>query len=233
MLDVTLVDVIATKHGVDPRTYKRSKDIPIDCCFGSAVLKINKGGYLSFGRLYSDHRGIWIELALKLLLVHKPPPLTFFQTRHLKLSNPRVTNKYLDYLFQSCRANGIFYEMDKLHRRTVYPLTPSMAVRFESLDVQIETFIELVEEKCRKLKTGEVSWSPGYKHICLELLYWYMRKDYILDQHTNVRQLITLQHKLSIVYNPQLSVAEVISELQSAHKQRKRIKMMAEDLSLE
>ena len=43
IIDVTLVDVIATKHGVGPRTYKQSKDSPIDCCFGTAVLKINKG----------------------------------------------------------------------------------------------------------------------------------------------------------------------------------------------
>lgn len=108
-----------------------------------------------------------------------------------------------------------------------------MAVRYESIDSYIENFMELAEEKCRKSKTGEVSWSPAYKRICLEPLCRYMRKDYILGQHTNVRQLIILQHKLSIEYNPHLSVTEVIIKLQSIHKQRKRITMMAEDLSLE
>ena len=51
MLHSNLEDLLATKHGLGPRTYKRSKDSPIDCFFGSSTLKISRGRYLSFGRL--------------------------------------------------------------------------------------------------------------------------------------------------------------------------------------
>ena len=70
--------------------------------------------------------------------------------------------------------------MDYLHHRVVYPLTQSTAERFEDVDTRIEQFVEDAEEQCRKLKTGEVAWSPVYKRVCLVLLYWYKRKYYAL-----------------------------------------------------
>lgn len=40
MLNLTLANVIATKYGLGSKTYRRSRDYPIDHCFGSATLKI-------------------------------------------------------------------------------------------------------------------------------------------------------------------------------------------------
>lgn len=59
-----------------------------------------------------------------------------------------------------------------------------------------------------------------------------MRKDYSLGLHTNVRQLQTQQNKLNITYVA-LTELEVIIELKAAYKQRKKLKTMANDLSLE
>ena len=79
MLRLNLEDLLSTKYGLGPRTYKRSKDCPIDCCFGSPSLKISRGGYLSFGRIHSDHIGVWIDIPTRQLLGYKPPPVTFLE----------------------------------------------------------------------------------------------------------------------------------------------------------
>ena len=107
-----------------------------------------------------------------------------------------------------------------------------MAEEYEILDTLIEESMEIAEKKCRKLRTGEIPWSPAYKKVCLMLTYWQMRKDYSLGLHTNVRQLQTLQNKLQISYVP-LTDLEIIMELKKAYKQRKKLKLMASDLSLE
>ena len=60
-----------------------------------------------------------------------------------------------------------------------------------------------------------------------------MRNDYILGHHAIVRPVFPLQHQPSIKYNRHLQVKEDITKLQSVHKQRQRIKWIAEDLSLE
>ena len=81
------------KHGLVPQTYNRSKDCPIECWFVSPSLNISKGYYLHFGRLYSDHRGIWIDIPTKILFGYKPPPITYFGDLPLKLIDPRVVKK--------------------------------------------------------------------------------------------------------------------------------------------
>ena len=59
-----------------------------------------------------------------------------------------------------------------------------------------------------------------------------MRKDYSLGMHTNVRQLQTQQNKLNITYVA-LTELEIIMKLKAAYKQRKKLKTMANELSLE
>ena len=80
----------------------------------------------------------------------------------------------------------------------------------------------LAEKQCRKLRTGEIPWSPVYTRICLLLAYWTMQKNYSMGLHTSVRKLITLQNKLSIEYNPNISITDIINELKVAYKKHKK-----------
>ena len=76
MLDASLKDLLATKYGIGPRTYKQSNNCPIDCCFGSPCFNVNKGGYLLFGMLQSNYRGLRMDIPVRQLLGNKPPPIT-------------------------------------------------------------------------------------------------------------------------------------------------------------
>lgn len=89
--------------------------------------------------------------------------------------------------------------MDNIHCRTIYPLSPLLAQEYKQLDEEIEQYVEDAENQYRKLQTGEIIWSPAYRRICMLLTYWKMRKDYYIGLHINLRQLITLQNKLSLV----------------------------------
>ena len=48
---MALTDLILDRHGPGPKTHTRSKNEPLDCCFGSLCFRVTKGGYLPFGRL--------------------------------------------------------------------------------------------------------------------------------------------------------------------------------------
>ena len=74
MLDLGLVNVLKERYGeVGPRTCVKSKNSPIDCIFASAQIAIRNGGLLSFGRLDSDHRALWIDVPKFLLYGYNPP----------------------------------------------------------------------------------------------------------------------------------------------------------------
>ena len=60
-----------------------------------------------------------------------------------------------------------------------------------------------------------------------------MRKTYFNGLHHNVRQLIVLQHKLNLVYNPAITLVQIETKIKCAYQERKRCKELAESLSLE
>jgi len=78
MLDLGHLDIIGKQHGYDsaPRTHTRSKNSPIDCIFASAQISSALSGFLAFGKVDGDHRGLWADIPKMLLLGCKIPPHT-------------------------------------------------------------------------------------------------------------------------------------------------------------
>ena len=120
IMDLGLKDIIHNKHGTSTRTCKRSKNFPIDCILGNATLQKKKGGLLSFHRLCSDHRGIWVDIPTDIIFGYKPPQLTQFNARRLKINNPRVVVKYLTYIHSTFRENNLFHRMNESHSKPFY-----------------------------------------------------------------------------------------------------------------
>ena len=123
--------------------------------------------------------------------------------------------------------------MDKLHKRSVYPLPQYLFEEYENLDVLICKLMDAAERQCRKLHTGRIPWYPTYKECCQTLEYWLNRKSHYKKENRNVRQLIVLQNKLNILYNADLSLADIDNKIIILHKERKKCKLLAESLSYE
>ena len=176
-----------------------SADAPIDHIFGTSNFNIKHGGFLVYGILISDHRGLWLDIPNHMLFGYNPPQPVFHFAIRLKLNDPRVVAKYLTYLHCEMKERDIFHRMDKLQKRNLYPLTQYLAEEYERLDALIFQLMDAAEPHCRKLHTGRIHWSPSYKKICQTLEYWLNRKINYKNVHRNVRQLIVLQNKLNIL----------------------------------
>ena len=233
MLELGLENIIAKRHGRGPTTYNRSNADAIDHIFGTSNFHIQSGGFLAYGRLLSDHRGLWVDIPNHMLYGYNPPQPVFHFARRLTLKDPRVVSKYLVFLHSSMKEQDVFYRMNNLHKRTVYPLPTNLADEYEALDELVCTLMDKAEKQCRKLHTGRIPWSPTYKKCCQTLEYWLNRRSHFRKVHRNVRQLIVLQNKLHIKYNPNLTLDEIEDKVKGAFKERKRVKDIAESLSYE
>ena len=180
-------DLLNQKHGTCPITYQRSHTDPIDCCFGDGSIRISKGGCLSFGRLISYHRGLWMDIPNEILFGFKPPPLTHPSARRLKMKDPRCVKRYNDMLHNDCEKEHMYQRMDTLHSTVSDPMTVQQMEEYEFLDAKLCKMMDNAELKCRKLNVGTVHWSPTYKRVNLVLEYWRMRKAYHLGLHKNLR----------------------------------------------
>ena len=233
MLDMGLVDLIATKHGQCPITHTRSLSTPLDVVYGSANLKPTKGGFLPFKKLLSDHRGVWIDIPKYLIYGYNPQQPVFPSARKLKLRDPRIVTRYLTDLHSSMTDNDLFKRMDDLHQQSTTHFTTRLSEEYEVLDALVCRLMDEAESRCRKLHTGAVPWSPAYKASCLLLEYWLKRRTYANHEHTNVRELIVLQNKLKLKYIPNLTIQDINYQIQAAYKKRQACKQNAESLSLE
>ena len=234
MLELGLVEGICEKHGYEeaPNTYQRSKNSPIDGIFVSPHLRASAAGYLSFGKLMGDHRGLWMDLPVELLFGYNPPSSNFAGARRLKLSDPRVVERYTTRLHEACEEHNIYQRMHNLHTHSNYPHTPQDAREYEIIDTLLRRLMQLAEDKCRSFKAGEVPWSPTYQKAHTRIKYWSLRLLYIKKVFHNSKYLQRLQRRLCIEYT-RMSVEEVTEEVQKAHDERRRIKNIAESLSIE
>ena len=233
MLQLGLQDIISKQHGRGPITYQRSADSPIDRVFGSVDIKARHSGFLSFGRLSGDHRGIWVEIPKFLIYGYNPPAPVHFNARRLKLSDPRVVERYLTFLHYECEKHNIYQRMDRVHKFTSFPLPQAVIDEYEELDVLLSKLMQDAEKQCRKLHINSVPWSPAYKRACMLLDYWIQRRIYKKGLHQNVRQLKVLQNKLKINFDNTLSLDDITLNIVNAACERRRAKKDAEALSLE
>ena len=193
MSDLGLQEIIEQRHKTVTQTQKRGTHYtPIDCVFGSANFSILRGGYLSYSRLHSDHRGIWVDIHKSLLYGYNPPTPVFPSARRLKMVDPRVVDKYLTYLHSSMQDNDLFARMEDIYKYSTYPLSSRIIDEYEEIDTTVCKLMDEAEAQCRKLRTGTIPWSPAYKYSCLLLEYWLKRRSHCKIENVNVRELIVL-----------------------------------------
>ena len=233
MLDVGLIDLISHKHGICPITHTRSATSPLDIVYGSADLKISKGGFLPFHKLLSDHRGVWLDIPKYLIYGFNPQHPQFPFAKRLKLCDPRIVQKYLDHLLAAMTDNDLFQRMNDLHNHATTHFSEQLVADFEDIDATVCRIMDEAEKNCRKINAGAIPWSPAYRETCLLLEYWLKRRSYSNHEHYNVRQLIVLQNKLKIKYIPNLPPQTITDNIKSAYNKRKKCKDNAESLSLE
>ena len=131
------------------------------------------------------------------------------------------------------KEHNLFERMDLLHSKTVYPLPQHLIDEYEAIDVLVNRLMEEAEQNCRKIRAGNIPWSPAFQKARRTVEYWVRRQKHMKGEIDNTRYLIRLQNKLKIEYDPNLSMEEVETNIVKAYERRKACKAEAESLSLE
>jgi exonuclease III len=155
-----IIPSIISRHGKKgPETYHRGS-VPIDEIFISKNISITKCGYLQHGINCSDHRAIWIDLNKISVLGSKLPDIPYYQARRLKCQDPRVVKKYLTELDKHMMKHNAYERLQLLYQQATNPLSQEAKVEYEKLDKIREIGMIKSEKKCRKLRMGNIRWSP-------------------------------------------------------------------------
>ena len=228
-----LKDVLRARHDSPlPPTHQRGS-VPIDGILATPTLAatMSCGGYLAFGTLLGDHRGVWMDVPLSAMLGYDMANVSSPQARRLKLEDPRVVHKYQMLLLTYCRDNDLFIRAHNLRRRSVYPLPPELQREYEALDAIRVNGMNYAERHCRKLKMGAIPWSPQYKAARDTVYLWNLVVKKMVGCHVHARKIIKLRRRLNIP-TTLLSLEDARSKLEEALVVYKELKQDAKELRL-
>lgn len=155
MSKLGLHDIIQSRHNTStpPPTCKRSSSQPLDAIFTNKDIACWRGGYLSYDILDSDHRGIWCNIPLELLLGYNIPHPTHSTARRLKTHDPQTRKRYLTLLHKLLKNKKIYEQFDTLSQSLKRgKLLPTEILKYEELDGSITDSMITAERHCRKLK---------------------------------------------------------------------------------
>ena len=76
---------------------------------------------------------------------YNPSHLKIYQAGRIKLLNPRVVKRYLDYLYNEIHSHDLFYRMNKVHRSATFPLSQNLIEEYESIDKLLCNLIDAIE----------------------------------------------------------------------------------------
>ena len=234
MQDLLLEEIITKLHPDKPlqKTYKRSQKAPLDGIFASPGLLPTFSGYLSFGRLIGDHRGIWVEFSREALLGVKIPAFIPLEARRLKNDDPRVVAKYRETLHKKFLEHDLYERLDEMYKNIGSPLLPSLQAYFEELDFTIRECMQEAERKCRNYKMGVHEWTPVLEESRQVVDYWRRRISHVLGDRQDAAKMKRIQKRLKISYK-RLNIKDLHKELSKSLKRRGKIYKNAESLKLD
>ena len=153
-------EVLLEKYGSAPNTFEFGSK-PIDGIFMSSTLEIQQGGYLPFGDgIPSDHRALWVDISYSTAFGHNMPPISKPQARRLTCKHPTIRNRFIEANEKFVSEHKLLEKTQALLERASYPLTEYDQRMFEWLDQMKLVGIKYADKQCRKLRMGDVSFSP-------------------------------------------------------------------------
>jgi hypothetical protein len=128
-------------------------------------LEILRGGYLLFTALAlrTNHRTLWIELSFMAAFSHNMPEIVRPKMRRLQCKDPRSVDNYIRKYKEIILKQDLLQRAKELEKLATYPLDTQTQVMYEELDDVRCKAVATAERTCRKLRAGQVAFSPTIK----------------------------------------------------------------------
>jgi hypothetical protein len=173
---IHMEEVILKRHGKEgPATHKRnSTSTPIDGIWATSGITIERGGYFAYDEVImnTDHRCLWVDTPFPSIFGHSLPPAKRRNAKRLHCRDPRLVENYIKLYHQFASPLNLFKRVNTLDANLNHMSKFQIVSEYEELDnIRCQT-TALAEAKCRKLRTGQVAFSPELNAARLLIKAW-------------------------------------------------------------
>jgi hypothetical protein len=224
-----------------PSTFLGAATRRIDYMFGcSSVLdSLRDSGTLSYDDgPQSDHRGLFVDIDLQVLLGYSPPHSLFPSpaSRMLKAGNPELVSKFVTGVLAYYSSHDMVARIDHLY--DTYESLSREAVHnyLEAWDSDQGRAMRSAENSLGKQK-GKYKWSPALRNAGILRQYWKLRLQDQLHSTDHTARMLRLETQVcqydrsfSLPHlHESLSIDTIRSCLNQANKALKKIQRASSD----
>jgi hypothetical protein len=97
--------------------------------------------------------------------------------------------------------HNLLHKAEDLEKRATYPLSFSLRKKCEELDALRVQAVSLAEKQCRKLRMGQVSFSPAIQQARATILAWTLVRNKLSGKKISSRYLQQSMKKADIPWS--------------------------------
>ena len=201
--------------------------VPIDGIFVSPALQhISKGGWMSIDDSVGDHRALFIDIPLKLLLGENPFHIHRHSARRLVCDKPKVVSKFNSYLRKQLESQytvSQFKEFMEKYDNNSFRNSAEAITSLNKIDRSVTNAIRHAEKNA-----GDVPYSPELSEAGKLIHFWntVIRKK--KGCNISSKHIARLAKKLQIHNAMQLELFDCENEKKMAMKKYYSIKKTAQ-----
>jgi len=172
--ETQLVEAINHLHGTSPTpTHQRGSKVIDGIFIPRTLLAEARGGFLPFGEVtISNHRAVWLDILARYFQMLDNQDIVWPSGQRLKCQDPRIVQKYNDFLVQAIEQEHIMQKITQLYQKESLATEKEKQEQWELIDQHLTTTKIEAEKQCRKLHAGKVPWTPAVTQPIYKILYW-------------------------------------------------------------
>ena len=214
-----------------PATCNKNKQRePIDGIFATPGLRLIAGGYAPYDSgCFSDHRYLWVDISFCDAFGYTSPALVAPPIRRLKTTNPKLVHKYNEQLKQKISNTGLANELFALEQKAKSDgWSHHLEKEYNRINDKQYELRKKIEAKIRKIRNGEVPWSPKLQKFRTAIEIWTLLLKKRKGTKISQRKLRRKLHGSDITGAFTKTIPELEDALHEAYTQYKKAKKEAE-----
>ncbi len=184
-------------------------------------MEIKAGGYFAFDEVFqgTDHRTLWVDILYNMAFEHNMAPLVRPQARRLQCKDPRLVDNCIRKYEEIIIKNNLISRALALEERSKYNFDEDLQKEFEEMDLIRYNAIAEAERKCRKLRMGNVDYSPTIQLAMRQIRAWSLLIRKKKGLKVSLRLLARTRKKAAIdVQNRAMGLSYLEEQLKLAHR---------------
>ena len=205
--------------------------VPIDSIFVSPQLEnITRGGWLKIEESVGDHRSLYINLPMSILLGENPFHIHRSSARRLICDQPKIVAKYNKLLNRQLEQQKTLQKYATLKNMIdLKKIQDDQAIiLLNKIDSSITNSIRYAEKRCRKLKCGAVPYTSELATAGKSIHLWNIVIRKKKGQKISSRYISRLAKKVGVSKPTDLSLKDCEKERNIASNAYRKIKRNAQ-----